>query len=86
MPRRARPAVGFRYCALSTKMRRLGRAIYGAQRTRPGRPGRHDRPRTEAHNVDGLLSWLVVAGVAWLVAMPITFGPVLRRAQAARRR
>jgi hypothetical protein len=36
--------------------------------------------------VDGLLTWLAVAGIAWLLAMPITFGPAMRRAQATTRR
>jgi hypothetical protein len=43
-------------------------------------------PNGGAEKVDGLLSWLVVVGVAWLLAMPITFGPALRRAQATNRR
>jgi hypothetical protein len=36
--------------------------------------------------VNGVLTWLAVVGIAWLVAMPITFGPVMRRAQANQKR
>jgi hypothetical protein len=32
--------------------------------------------------VDGLLTWLALAGIAWLLATPIMFGPAMRRAQA----
>lgn len=36
--------------------------------------------------MDGLLTWLALAGIAWLLAMPITFGPAMRRAQVAAKR
>jgi len=32
------------------------------------------------------MTWLALLGIAWLIAMPITFGPALRRAQAKTRR
>ena len=35
---------------------------------------------------NGVLTWLAVVGIAWLVAMPITFGPAMRRTHATERR
>jgi hypothetical protein len=31
--------------------------------------------------VEGLLPWLALVGIAWLIAMPLTFGPAARRAR-----
>lgn len=35
---------------------------------------------------NGVLTWVAVLGIAWLVAMPITFGPAMRRGQLGPRR
>lgn len=32
--------------------------------------------------MDGVMAWLTLLGIAWLIAMPITFGPAVRRAQS----
>ena len=36
--------------------------------------------------LNGVLAWVAVVGIVWLVATPVSFGPAARRAQPVEER